>query len=103
MVRINPFAVEMDVGRPEYVPRVERLLRAIHESGRAIYGMKILGGADPHRHRALIQGDRIDQSLQFALSRPYLSAFTIGFSRQKDLDNIIDRVLHLAWKPEAAT
>jgi predicted aldo/keto reductase-like oxidoreductase len=100
MVRINPFAVEMDVGRPEYIPRVERLLRLMHARGKIIYGMKILGGADPHRHAALIQGDKIDQSLKFVLSRPYVSAFTIGFSRPADLDNIIDRIDRLACKPE---
>jgi aryl-alcohol dehydrogenase-like predicted oxidoreductase len=92
LVRINPFAVNMDVDKPDLIPKVERALEAIHRQGKAIYGMKLLGGTDPHLHKSRIQGDRIDQSLRFALGKRYLSGFTIGLSREKDLDDIIRRI-----------
>ncbi len=92
LVRINPFAINMDVDQPALIPQVDRVLSTIHKQGKAIYGMKLLGGADPHLHKSRIQGGRIDESLRFALGKQYLSGFTIGFSREEDLDDIIRRI-----------
>lgn len=92
LVRINPFAVNMDVDKADLIPNVERLLKAIHKRGKAVYGMKLLGGADPHLQQSRIRGKQIDESLRYALSRPYLTGFTIGFSREQDLDDVIRRI-----------
>jgi len=92
LVRINPFAVNMDVQRPEEVPKLEKALTALHHRTGAVYGMKLFGGTDPHRRQCRLTGGQLDQSLRFALSRPYLAGFTVGFSRERDLDDVIRRI-----------
>jgi aryl-alcohol dehydrogenase-like predicted oxidoreductase len=85
LARINPFAVIMDVDKPEQVPMVERVLQTMHDRGKAVYGMKIVG-------EGRFKGDRIDESLRFALSRPYVTGFTIGFANPAELDDMIQRI-----------
>jgi len=86
LARINPYAVKMDVNKVEDIPRVEKILQKMHDDGKAVYGMKILGEGE------FKTNERIDKSLKFAMTRPYLSGFTIGFSRPRHLDDIIKRV-----------
>jgi len=79
MARINPFAYIMDVDKPERVNEVVELLKKMHKRGTAICGMKILGGGHCKTDK------QIDESLNFTLRQRYLDGFSIGFSRQKDL------------------
>jgi hypothetical protein len=46
----------------------------------------------PHARKSRIQGGQIDESLHFALTRPYLDGFTIGFSREADVDEIARQI-----------
>jgi predicted aldo/keto reductase-like oxidoreductase len=92
VVRINPFAINMDVDNTKRIFMVERALKTLHKQGKAVYGMKLLGGTNPHLGKSHLQGKQIDESLRFALSRPYLDGFTMGFSREKDIDDIIKRI-----------
>jgi hypothetical protein len=96
LVRLNPFAIQTDARRVDDVPRVETIFRALDSQGKILYGMKVLGGADPHVKRSRIQGARIDESLRFVLERSYIRAFTIGFSRLDDIKDIIRRIDNLA-------
>lgn len=88
LARINPFAHHMDVKKAEEVYRVDQVLQTMHERGKVIYGMKILG-------EGLIKGEQIDESLRFALSKPYLSGFTIGFSKHEQIADIAQRIERL--------
>lgn len=92
LVRLNPFAVNMDVDKPKEISKVEKAIQLLHKQGKAVYGMKLLGGTNPHIGKSRLQGDQIDASLRFALSRSYLDGFTIGFSREKDIDDIFQRI-----------
>ncbi|HOB75457.1 MAG TPA: aldo/keto reductase [Phycisphaerae bacterium] len=85
LARINPFATLMDVDKPADVPKVEEVLKTMHERGKAVYGMKILG-------EGRIKGDQIDESLAFVLKKPYISGFTIGFSDPRQIDDIARRI-----------
>lgn len=85
LARINPFAKVMDVDQPEDVPKVVRVLETMHNRGKAVYGMKILG-------EGALQGEQIDQSLRFVLGLPFISGFTIGFSSQEQVDDIARRI-----------
>jgi predicted aldo/keto reductase-like oxidoreductase len=85
LARINPHGVMMEVGKPEEVPKVDALLRKMHERGKVIYGMKIVG-------EGTFKGKQIDKSLEYALSRPYLSGFTIGFNSKAQIDDIAKRI-----------
>ena len=92
LVRLNPFAVNMDVSKPEDTPEVEKAIETLHKQGKAVYAMKLLGGTDPHVGKSRLQGDQIDASLRFELTRSYLDGFTIGLSREKDIDDIFQRI-----------
>jgi predicted aldo/keto reductase-like oxidoreductase len=92
LARINPYAVKMDVTKVEDVPKVEKVLEKMHDSGKAVYGMKILGEGE------FKTNERIETSLKFAMTRPYLSGFTIGFSMPRHLDDIITRVERMEVK-----
>lgn len=92
LARINPYAVKMDVPRVEDVPEVEKILQNMHDDGKAVYGMKILGEGE------FKTNERIETSLKFAMTRPYLSGFTIGFSLPQHIDDIIQRVERMEIK-----
>jgi 1-deoxyxylulose-5-phosphate synthase len=85
LARTNPFAVIMDVPEASQVPKVDAVLRTLHERGKVVYGMKILG-------EGLLKDDRIDQSLRSVLAKPYVSGFTIGFSAKRQIDDIVRRI-----------
>jgi 1-deoxyxylulose-5-phosphate synthase len=85
LARFNPFATIMDVGKKEEVPRVARVLETMHQRGKAVYGMKIIG-------EGAFKGEQIDESLRFALSHSFISGFTIGFTSQEELDDLIRRI-----------
>jgi aryl-alcohol dehydrogenase-like predicted oxidoreductase len=85
LARINPFGRIMDVEKAEEVPRVVEVLADMHRRGKAVYGMKILA-------EGAFKGDQIDRSLRFALAQPYLSGFTIGFSKTEQIDDIMRRI-----------
>jgi len=91
IVRINPFAVNMDVDKVTEIPKVERAIKKLNGQRKAVYGMKLLGGANPHIRKSRLQGNKIDESLRFVLSKPYLAGFTIGFSQEKHIDDIMQR------------
>ena len=94
LVRLNPYALHMDVDKKEQVPAFVQTLQQLHAKGQAIYGMKILGQGD-------LVGDRIDNSLRFALSQPFLSGFTIGFSSNAQIDDVIRRIDRVRVKRSA--
>jgi len=85
LARINPFGRIMDVKKAEDVPKVVAVLHTMHRRGKAVYGMKILA-------EGALEGEQIDQSLQFVLSKPFVSGFTIGFSSPGQIDDVIRRI-----------
>jgi 1-deoxyxylulose-5-phosphate synthase len=85
LARFNPYAAVMDVGKPDDVPQVEQVLKTMHERGKAVYGMKIVG-------EGRLAGDQIQNSVRFVLSKPYVSAFTVGFANEEQLDDMIRRI-----------
>ncbi|HOJ75030.1 MAG TPA: aldo/keto reductase [Phycisphaerae bacterium] len=89
LARINPFGKIMDVNKAEDVPRVIEVLETMYRRGKAIYGMKILG-------EGAFKGEQIDRSLQFVLSKPFVSGFTIGFSSREQIDDIVRRIERVA-------
>jgi aryl-alcohol dehydrogenase-like predicted oxidoreductase len=85
LARINPFAAVMDVEKRDQVPEVLQLLKSMHERGKAVYGMKILGAGS-------FDNSKIEQSLRFILQQRFVSAFVIGFSKTGHIDEIIRRI-----------
>jgi aryl-alcohol dehydrogenase-like predicted oxidoreductase len=85
LARINPFAAVMDIDKRDEVPQVLQILRRMHERGKAVYGMKILGAGT-------FKGNMIEQSLRFILQHRFVSAFVIGFSKAEHIDDIVRRI-----------
>ncbi len=85
LARVNPMGQIMDLPGVEGVPKVIQTLETMQRRGKAVYGMKIMA-------EGAFKGDKIDRSLQFALSRTFLSGFTIGFSSTQQVDDVIRRI-----------
>lgn len=80
LARINPFKVKMD-GEPEAIANV---LRACHETGKGVLGMKIIGEGQLK--------DRVSESLKFVLGLGCVDALTIGFLDAREIDDAMDRI-----------
>lgn len=91
LVRVNPQGKYLDGERPEWSPRpthpVEPILeqiRLMHEKGRGVIGMKIMGNGlfanDPAER---------EKSVRFAMSNPNIDAVTIGMCSTKEIDENI--------------
>ncbi len=88
LARINPFAAIMDVEKRSEVPLVLQTLKRMHDQGKAVYGMKIVGAGT-------FKGDKIDQSLRFIVQQRFVSGFVIGFSKSEHIDDISRRMEHV--------
>ena len=85
-VRINPYAVKMDVKTVEEIPKVEAVLKAMHRQGKAVIGMKIIGegtfGNSPEKR---------DGSIKYALESGCLDAMVVGFEKVEEIDDFAAR------------
>lgn len=82
LARINPFGSHMD-GPPEVIAPI---LEKIHQAGKGVLGMKILGEGDPNSIA------KMDESLKFPAQLGSIDAMTIGFLSTKELDEVMDRI-----------
>jgi 1-deoxyxylulose-5-phosphate synthase len=92
LVRINPMGRFMDGkvekwnGPDNVVQPVVDEIKAMHDKGRGIIGMKIYGNGtfkDPAER---------EKSVKFAMSNPHIDAVVIGMKDTKQVDEAIDRV-----------
>ena len=85
-VRINPYAVKMDVKTVEEIPKVEAVLKAMRRGGKAVIGMKIIGegtfGNSPEKR---------DGSIKYALESGFLDAMVVGFEKVEEIDDFAVR------------
>jgi len=86
LARINPFNSHMDGP----VEKVAPILKKIHDAGKGVLGMKILGEGDPK------VVEKMDESLRFVGSTGSVDAMTIGFMSTNELDEVIGRIDALA-------
>lgn len=96
--RINPYAVKMDVKTVEEIPRVEALLKALHQQGKAVVGMKIIGEGD-FRH----SDEKRNKSIQYVLNLGCVDTMVVGFEKIEELDDFATRVrrVPIANRPSA--
>jgi predicted aldo/keto reductase-like oxidoreductase len=80
LARINPAGVAMDAD-PQTVISVLRQMKA---AGKGVIGMKILGAG---RLR-----NKVDESLQFALSLDCVDCFTIGSESRTELADLVKKI-----------
>lgn len=79
LARINPFGVNMDGPVEKVVP----VLKKIHDAGKGVIGMKILGEG------AAEVVAKKEESLRFASESGVVDAMTIGFMNAAQLDEVM--------------
>ena len=86
-VRINPYAVKMDVNTVEEIPKLEAAVKAMRKQGRAVIGMKIIGegtfGNSPEKR---------DKSIKYAFESGCVDAMVVGFEKVEEVDDFAARV-----------
>lgn len=83
-VRINPYGIAMDKPEPAEVVDV---IHQLHESGKGIIGMKLVGNGK-------LRGDseKIDNALRFVLGLGSIDMMIVGFETTDQIDNYLDRM-----------
>lgn len=82
--RINPFGIAMDKPDPAEVVGV---IHQMHESGRGVIGMKLVGNGDLRN-----ESEKIDQSLKFVLGLGSVDMTIVGFESEVQINNYLDRM-----------
>jgi predicted aldo/keto reductase-like oxidoreductase len=92
LVRVNPQAKHID-GEEEHWEKpghdldpVLAQVKTMHEKGRGVIGMKIIGNGD------FTNPEDRERSIRFAMSRPEINAVVIGFKSTAEIDEAIKRV-----------
>ena len=80
LARINPAQIAMDA-TPETVIGVLREMKA---AGKGVIGMKILGAGQLR--------NKVDESLQFALSLDCVDCFTIGSESRTEMLDLVKKI-----------
>lgn len=82
LARINPFGVNMDGPVEEVAPA----LKTVHDAGKGVLGMKILGEGNPEVTA------KMAKSIKFVLGIGSVDAMTIGFMNPSQLDAVMTRI-----------
>jgi len=82
LARINPFGIHMDGPVETIVP----ILQRIHDEGKAVIGMKLLGEGN---EQAV---SRMDESFAFVAGLGSVDAVTVGFMSPDQLDEVLARM-----------
>lgn len=80
LARINPAKVAMDADPATVVS----VLREMKQAGKGVIGMKILGAGKLR--------DRVDESLQYALSLDCVDCFTIGAESRAEMQDLVHKI-----------
>ena len=82
--RINPYGIAMDKPEPE---EVVSLIHQLHDSGKGVIGMKLVGGG-----KYTEEGDKIDNALRFVLGLGSVDMIIVGFENEAQIDNYTGRM-----------
>lgn len=81
--RINPYGIAMD--RPEPA-EVLALLHRLHDDGKGVIGMKLIGGGEYPQ-----DPERIDNALRFVLELGSVDMVIVGFEHTEQVDDYAER------------
>jgi aryl-alcohol dehydrogenase-like predicted oxidoreductase len=81
--RINPYGITMDKPEPQ---EVIALLHQLHDSGKGVIGMKLVGGGNYPE-----DDEKIDNSLRFVLGLGSVDMIIVGFEHYEQIDNYVGR------------
>lgn len=80
LARINPAQAQMDADPATVIP----VLKQMKAAGKGVIGMKILGAGALR--------NRVDESLQFALSLDCVDCFTIGSESRAEMEDLLRKI-----------
>ncbi len=83
-VRINPYGIAMDKPDPQEVVDV---IRQLHESGKGVIGMKLVGNG-----KYQTESKRIDNALKFVMGLGCVDMMIVGFERKAQVNNYAQRI-----------
>jgi hypothetical protein len=91
LVRVNPQGHYVDgrtgeKGEPGRMPVVLREIQTMHEKGRGIIGMKLIGNGD------FRNPDDREKAMRYAMNCKFVDAVTIGFGSIAEFDESIARM-----------
>jgi predicted aldo/keto reductase-like oxidoreductase len=86
-VRINPFGEAMDHHNPQVV---EPLIKKLHESGKGVIGMKLIGNG-AYRN----DSGKIDETIKYVFGLRTVDMAIIGFEKQDQIDDYTERLRRL--------
>jgi aryl-alcohol dehydrogenase-like predicted oxidoreductase len=82
--RINPYGIAMDKPEPQ---EVIALIHQLHDSGKGVIGMKLVGGGDYPQ-----DDEKIDTALRFVLGLGSVDMIIVGFEHTEQIDDYAGRV-----------
>jgi predicted aldo/keto reductase-like oxidoreductase len=95
LVRVNPQGAHMDTADTQawnaesdasHVPPVMEQIKRMHEKGRGVIGMKIVGEGD------FTNPEDREKSIRFVMQSGLVDAVTIGFKNTAEIDEAIQRM-----------
>jgi len=82
--RINPYGIAMDQPEPE---EVVSLIHQLHDSGKGVIGMKLIGNGDLSQ-----KPDMIDNTFRFVMGLGSVDMVIIGFDYSEQIDDYTARM-----------
>lgn len=82
--RINPYGIAMDKPEPQ---EVIALIHQLHDSGKGVIGMKLVGGGDYPE-----DDEKIDTALRFVLELGSVDMIIVGFEHAAQIDDYAGRM-----------
>ena len=82
--RINPYGMVMDKPEPE---EVVSLIHKLHDTGKGVIGMKLIGG-----DKLIGKSDMIDHALRFVLGLGSVDMIIVGFEKEAQIDDYTVRM-----------
>lgn len=92
LVRVNPMGAHMDGPKDGWgkagadIEPVMREIQSMHEKGRGVIGMKIIGNGD------FKDPEQRDKSIRFAMNNPNIDAVVIGMKSTAEIDENIKMI-----------
>jgi len=77
----------MDVKSVEEVPKVEAVLKALHEKGKGVIGMKVVGEG-----KFGASDEKKNGSIKYVLGLGSVNAMVVGFEKIEETDDFAARV-----------
>jgi hypothetical protein len=77
----------MDVKTIEEIPKVEAVLKTLHQQGKGVVGMKLIGEGQFRN-----SDEQRDKTIQYVLGLGCVDTMVVGFEKVEEIDDFAARV-----------